>query len=180
MRCGLTVVFSLFATLSAVACGSASSVSGPSSPSGGDSALDAVGDAALDAAGDEALDSPALNLGDGGGLSCGQSAAAYCAAHPCTESAVVTSLCAHVRVLSFDCGGLHAVTDGVQDASSTYYFEPSTGDLVAVVGAIMVVNGGSGETCVAGPPTFVEPSCRGVVMVPDCPDAGADAITADH
>ena len=182
MHRGSSVAPSLFAALFAVACGSSSSPGSTSPPSG----VDSGADAAIASGGDAAIDSPPLKLGDGGALACGQGAAAYCAAHPCTESAALADVCAHYPASSFTlgCGGLDALTDGVEDASSTYYFDPSTGDLVAVVDSGSGgPNVGGVETCVAGPATFIAPKCPSLAPMAACIEAGSvanrDASTAE-
>jgi hypothetical protein len=51
--------------------------------------------------------------------------------------------------------------------------------LVGVIESMMAAGGAGSAICVAGSPTFVEPICRGIVMVSACQDA-AEASTADN
>jgi hypothetical protein len=75
-----------------------------------------------------------------------------------------------------DCGGYHVVTVSVIDVSGTYYYDATTGMLVAIVHA-----GLGGTECVAGPAGgFTLPKCtEGSEDLPQCLDGGADGGTGD-
>lgn len=81
-----------------------------------------------------------------------QSDAAFCA------------LAAPAKPLHADCGAYHAVTLPYVDAATTYYYDVSSGMLVAIVTA----NGLSdGTTCTAGPTGgFTAPICAGAGSEP--------------
>ena len=79
--------------------------------------------------------------------------------------------------LRADCGGTHAVTIAHPDANTTYYYDGTSGMLVAII----LSSGTNGTTvCTAGPAGgFAIPVCTGTGSEPlaACLDAGTDAAT---
>lgn len=120
-------------------------------------------------------------------VECKMSVADYCAKYSgCVltwdEAQKDTSFCDEVLPMRTpdreDCGDYHVVAVGVYDLSGTYYYDRSSGKLVAMVEA----SGFSDSiTCAAGPPTFVLPVCSGAGSEPlaQCLDGGADGPSAD-
>jgi hypothetical protein len=117
-------------------------------------------------------------------LACGASIADACAIRDdCVltwdEARVDTAICAGPTLyppLRADCGSTHAVTVNYVDSAFTYYYDGTTGNLVAIV----TVNPHDDTTaCTAGPATgFTLPVCTGAASepLPQCLDGGsADA-----
>jgi hypothetical protein len=76
-----------------------------------------------------------------------------------------------------DCGSYHAITVNAVDTNTTYYYDVTSGRLVAIVQA-----GFGGTSCVAGPEDgFTRPICGGALSeeLPQCLDGGADAAPTD-
>ena len=75
-----------------------------------------------------------------------------------------------------DCGGYHVVTVAVTDVAGTYYYDTSTGMLVAVV-----IAGFGGTECVGGPSGgFTLPKCsQGSEPLSQCLDGGTTDAGTD-
>jgi hypothetical protein len=117
-------------------------------------------------------------------LRCSSTVDAYCAMS--TSDCVRTwddaqsdgSFCAEVSAGSVprraDCGAYHVVSVGIPDATGTYYYDGTTGMLVAIVVASGFTNS---TTCEAGPTGgFTLPTCTGAGSEPlsQCADGGTD------
>jgi hypothetical protein len=119
-------------------------------------------------------------------LSCGQSIAAACATSgDCVlswdQAATGTAFCSALETappMRADCGAYHVVTTITHlDAVTSYYYDMTTGMLVAIIGAYAP---SATDVCVAGPPGgFALPTCTGPVSesLPPCIDAGTDAAS---
>jgi hypothetical protein len=107
----------------------------------------------------------------GASMSCANTVAAYCARNTCLMSwaDVEARACGafgglFVSRSSQDCKGFNWVDTFGTDSGSTYYYDSTSGNLVAVVGY-----GNGSHSCNAGPTTFTEPICgdAGRTCVPD-------------
>jgi len=113
-------------------------------------------------------------------LPCSQSVTQYCATIggcPLTwqEAQRDTAFCAALRPYHAECGEFHAVSVGSLDTAATYYYDVSSGALVAIV---VVTPPTPHATCPAGPTGgFTLPTCTGDISepLPQCLDAGTDA-----
>jgi hypothetical protein len=119
-------------------------------------------------------------------VTCTRTAATACAAsstadcpYPTFAAARAASCCGAtgctVKVTSSPCGGYDVAELQGVDTVTTYYFDHTSGDLVATVhfGATMI----GGNECNAGPATFDAPNCTraSFACVPDVADASVDA-----
>jgi hypothetical protein len=113
------------------------------------------------------LDGPTA-VGDGGtAYSCPETIAAYCAAPAtCVRMWKDVPTCGRPLSGTETCGPYLVFVAGGVDTSTTGYYD-ADGALVALI------NLGIGRVgCVAGPSTFVAPSCGTPTPLPACPDAG--------
>jgi hypothetical protein len=94
-------------------------------------------------------------------LPCMKTVDQYCADQPCVKSwaNVATEACTTIGSSadwrSEPCGGFNVLATGAVDTSTIYYYDPVSGNLVAVVG-------GAANTmslCAAGPASFALPEC---------------------
>jgi hypothetical protein len=93
-----------------------------------------------------------------------------------TAAQTATSFCANTAPpspLFVDCGAYHAVTVTSVDTSRTYYYDLTSGALVAIIVASAPQ---SSVTCLGGPAAgFTPPTCSGSgsQTLPQCLDGGA-------
>jgi hypothetical protein len=73
--------------------------------------------------------------------------------------------------LAKGCGSFDAFYNSGTDMGSIEYFDSATGKLVAI--ADYSGNFGGSEQCIAGPPSFIVPSCPSNPHMLTCLDAGA-------
>jgi hypothetical protein len=171
-----TLTCSLFITV--VACTSTTSTT--AMPSDGGSTADAT----VNDAGAGAVDS-----GAGVVVACTQTAATACATAPAdcpyptfadARAAACCSGAGCIKVSSSPCGAYDVAEARGVDTATRHYFDPASGNLVAIVryGASLV----GGFVCGAGPASFDAPSCDPSTLVcvtGDVDDAGADAREGD-
>ena len=136
----------------------------------GGNARDATGDTAPSADGGDvcphvvgASDCPSAYAAD-----CRPTWAAVLANPVCTRSVggFYTS-----RESRADCDGYHISIVGQLDTSTTYYYDATSDDLVAIS-----ENANGRQFCLAGPPSGVKVDCPNVTLMNVCPsDGGSDA-----
>ncbi len=69
----------------------------------------------------------------------------------------------------YDCSGYHVSLIAHVDTSQTYYYDATSGDLVAIYSSALIL----GPVCVAGPPSGITANCPNVQPVQICQqDAG--------
>ena len=99
------------------------------------------------------------------GLTCGTTIATYCGSNSCNQTLAAAeqdhSLC---PASENTCGTFQVVTKGNLDTATIYYYQG--GQLVAIDNLLLPGH----HTCVAGPTTFVEPTCTTAShTLPACP-----------
>jgi hypothetical protein len=113
--------------------------------------------------------------GTGASMPCANTVAAYCATNTClmTWADVEARVCGAfggeaVHTSAQACKGFNSVDTFGVDSGITYYYDATSGNLVAVF-----AYGNGSDSCVAGPTTFTQPSCEGSGR-PCLPDGGTD------
>jgi hypothetical protein len=71
------------------------------------------------------------------------------------------------RELRADCDGYHISVVGHLDTSTTYYYDATSGDLVAIYSSA-----NARQSCIAGPSPGVKVDCPNVTLMSICPSNG--------
>lgn len=119
--------------------------------------------------------------GDGGNVCPHVVGAADCAAsdkgcRPTWTDVLANPICVpgsidYSREAHFDCGGYHVSVVEHVDTSETYYYDATTGQLVAIYSTVLLQ-----QRCVAGPPSGLTVNCPNATRTQVCVhDAGPDA-----
>lgn len=158
-------ILCVVSSLIVIACGSGSPVQSSTTDAGHDAATQSDGQS------------------DANGGACQETLAAWCAAQTPGQldfcgstwgaASTNTKYCALLQTVA-DCGQYQALALIYFDSLYTYYYDKTSGALVAFVSS----SGGSSD-CIGGPADFVEPAC-GSFELGVCEDAGSiEAGAAD-
>jgi hypothetical protein len=88
------------------------------------------------------------------GLTCGSTIAAYCGSNTCEQSLAAAKLDHSLCPASLNtCGSFQVITKSALDTATVYYYQSD--QLVAIDHFLLPAH----HTCLAGPSSFVEPTC---------------------
>jgi hypothetical protein len=146
------------------------------------SSLTAPPQCAVDGGDDSSKNDSGASTNDSGVLSCNMSVAQYCSSsgpdtcdHTWSAAQTDLALCTagaggYHHTYEYDCGGYYALRQVDIDSGSTFYYDGTSGALIAIV------DDGLGETnCGGGPSTgFVPPTCSAAASTTLPPQCAAD------